>query len=415
MRSIVILTGSHLCHNPRALHSAETLARNGYRVEVLGAWTDCLLKVRDEEIVAAAPFTFTPVVDTTKHRARRTATRVRRKLGMMAAEFLNWENPWQLAYFYSELRASALARSADLYIAHYEPALAIAVELLEARKRVSVDFADWFSEDLPPDAPRQKPLRLLRSLEQAALGRSAFTSCPSWSMRQALADEYRCRAPIVIYNAFRWTDRNAIDGVHKDRRNLAIPSVHWFSQTLGPGRGLEDLLAALPRLDREIEIHLRGTPAPGFDDWLRSHIPEAWKQRMFLHPLVPSGELLSRIAEHDIGFAGELTCCRSRELTVTNKILQYLLAGLAVVASDTTGQREVCERAPGAIAYYKVGQAHALAASLNQLIRCPKALQMAKATALETARNVFSWERQEPVLLDVVAQSFSAEDANSDP
>jgi len=54
---------------------------------------------------------------------------------------------------------------------------------------------------------------------------------------------------------------------------------------------------------------------------------------------VDGDDLLSRIAEHDIGFAGEMPHCRSRDLTVTNKILQYLLAGLAVVASGTAGQR----------------------------------------------------------------------------
>jgi hypothetical protein len=158
MRLILILTASHLCHNPRALHSAETLARNGYKVEVLGAWTNRRLKMRDREILATAPFTFTPVVDTTEHRAQRTMARVRRKVGMLAAKFLNWENPWQLAYFYSELRSAALARPADLYIAHYEPALAIAVEFLNRTRRVSVDFADWFSEDLPPETrSRIKP------------------------------------------------------------------------------------------------------------------------------------------------------------------------------------------------------------------------------------------------------------------
>ncbi len=60
-----------------------------------------------------------------------------------------------------------------------------------------------------------------------------------------------------------------------------------------------------------------------------------------MHPLIPANELLSRVAEHDIGLALELRQPDSRNLTVTYKFLHYLLAGLAVVASDTAGQSEV--------------------------------------------------------------------------
>ena len=44
---------------------------------------------------------------------------------------------------------------------------------------------------------------------------------------------------------------------------------------------------------------------------------------MFVHPVVHNDELLSRIAEHDIGFAGEMKYCQSRDLTVTNKIFTF--------------------------------------------------------------------------------------------
>ena len=148
----------------------------------------------------------------------------------------------------------------------------------------------------------------------------------------------------------------------------ALPSIYWFSQTLGPGRGLEDLIAALPLLDRDIEIHLRGRAAPGVNEWIRSQTPARWRDRVFLHPLVPNEELLSRLAEHDVGFAGEQPYCRSRDLTVTNKILHYLLGGLAVIASDTVGQREVAMQASGAVTLYEPGNSAALAQALQTLI-----------------------------------------------
>jgi glycosyltransferase involved in cell wall biosynthesis len=262
---------------------------------------------------------------------------------------------------------------------------------------------DWFSEDLLPEARRHRPLGLLRSLEREVLSRGVYASCPSEAMSAALAAAYDCPPPTVVYNAFAWSDRQARDGASGDRRDRRIPSLHWFSTTLGPGRGLEDLLAATTLLDRDFEIHLRGNPAPGFAEWIRTRIPERRRERLWLHPLVANDRLLSRIAEHDIGFAGEQPECRSRDVTVTNKILHYLLAGLAVVASDTEGQREVAARAPGAVLLYRAGDARSLADALDRLLGSQDALADAKAAALAAARDTFCWERQEPILLDAIA------------
>jgi glycosyltransferase involved in cell wall biosynthesis len=210
-----------------------------------------------------------------------------------------------------------------------------------------------------------------------------------------------------VYNAFPWADRGVLDGCRKDRgatgRKL---SIHWYSQTLGPGRGLEDLFAALAAIDADAEIHLRGRPIRDFQDWLSRSVPPSEVGRIFVHDLVPPEELLSRIAEHDVGFAGEMSFCRSRELTVTNKILHYLLAGLAVVASDTPGQREVAGQADEAVLLYPSGDAPALAAQFNLLLRSPHALQRAKAAALKAAQDVFCWERQKARLVDSVGRAL---------
>ena len=125
---------------------------------------------------------------------------------------------------------------------------------------------------------------------------------------------------------------------------------------------------------------------------MHSCVPERWRPMIRLHDIVESEELLSRIAEHDIGFAGEQTFCRSRDLTVTNKILHYLLGGLAVVASDTAGQREVAAAAPEAVTLYAGGDAVALAAALDRLLSSPAALQQAQAASLRAAQGRFRWE-----------------------
>jgi glycosyltransferase involved in cell wall biosynthesis len=261
---------------------------------------------------------------------------------------------------------------------------------------------DWFSEDLPAEARQHRPIKLLRSLERGALKRAEHATCTSHAMSAALAKEYGCRPPAVIYNAFPWLDRQILDGKTLDRHDLRVPSVHWYSQTLGMDRGLGDLFAALPLMKQEFEIHLRGKPVAGFENWLAASVPEPWRKRVFIHPLVSNDELLARIAEHDIGFAGEQPISSSRDLTVTNKILHYLLGGLAVVASDTAGQKEIAEKANGAVRIYRSGDAASLANELNALLSSPETMRGIKAAALAAAEKDFCWERQAPVLVQSI-------------
>ncbi len=226
-------------------------------------------------------------------------------------------------------------------------------------------------------------------------------------MSQALATRYDCRPPAVIYNAFPWSDRACIDGLVKDRKDRSIPSLHWFSQTIGIGRGLEDLFAALPNVKSPMEFHLRGNLIAGGQAWLSRQVPPEWASRIFLHPIVSNTELLSRISEHDIGYAGEGNDCRSRDLTVTNKLLHYLLGGLAVVASGTAGQREVAEQAPGAVRLFRAGRPGELAAILNSMLEDKEGLCAAKAAALEAAEHSFCWEKVAPVLVGSVQEALA--------
>jgi len=407
MSRVTILTGNHLCHNPRVVKEGAALARAGYYVTVLGAWFDRTLKERDAKLLPEMPFLFTPVLDAADRKAGMLAARIRSKAGAMAHRFAGVETRLQLGYAHRALSRAAARVSSDLYIAHSEAAMAVAVDLQREGCRVGIDMEDWFSTDLPPDARRRRPVRLLRSLERRLLSGSRHATCPSHAMSEALAKEFECPAPAIVYNAFPWSDRKSIDYRRRDRQDRRLPSVHWFSQTLGRSRGLEDLLAALPLMQHEAELHLRGNPVAGFEEWLVSRLPERWRGRLVVHRLVPNAELLSRVAEHDIGFAGETPSISSKNLTISNKILYYLLAGLAVVASDTAGQREVARQSPGAVFLYPSGDAPALAARLDALLESATVLSAAKGSALAAAERTFCWERQEKALLSAVAGALN--------
>jgi len=404
-RRVAILTAASLSQNPRAFKEAETFAHAGFEVVVYGASSDADQLQTDVELADRHSFSFRSVVPVgrgAKPALLSIWRRIRTRAGIDLSRYFHIENAWQLGPAVVELAKQARKAKADYYIAHLEQGLWVGVQLCRSGCRVGIDMEDWYSEDLLPEARKSRPLQLLRGLERELLTRGAHATCPSLAMSDALAREFGCHKPTVVYNAFPWSDRQFIDGLSKDRGDCGLPSIHWFSQTLGHGRGLEDLIAALPFLNHEAQIHIRGKPVIGFESWLTHRIPEPWRGRIKIHPLVSNAELLSRIAEHDIGFAGETPLIRSREVTITNKILHYLLAGLAVVASETAGQREVAMQSSGGVFLYPSGNPSALAACLDALLRSTEALRGAKCAALAAAERTFCWERQERSLVEAI-------------
>jgi len=406
---IIILTGNHVCHNPRAFKEAEALAEAGYEILWLGGWFDRDRAERDRRLFNGAKWKFRAVSDWTsswRGNISHQRQRIRRRFAAEALDRLKIVSPWQLGYNVTELLRAALAETADLYIAHSESAIWVAAQLLKHGKRIGVDMEDWFSEDLPVESRKGRPISLLKELEKTVLTKSVYKTCPSEVMSKALAETYQCEPPTVIYNAFPYKDRQNLDGKIKERRSYSTPSVHWFSQSVGTGRGLEDLFRALPFVTGQMEIHLRGAGSRSIQSWIETTVPPKWQDHLFLHPVVHNDELLSRVAEHDIGLALEPKEPPNRNLAATNKLMQYLLAGLAVIASDTAGHREVADKANGALMLYKSGDAESLALVLNRLIECKEAIKTAKQLAIDTARRTFCWENTKGALINAAARAL---------
>lgn len=410
MAKILILIGGHLCTAPRPQKEASALLDAGHDVTVRGVWFDSELAQRDQTLLAGVKWHSEPFLDFRKsvnHRINlqiRLRSRVSRELFSRGGWFL----PDLLGYGANQMLAVATQTKADLTIVHSEVGLWAGSQLLGRGFNVGVDFEDWFSEDLLPEAQKARPIDKLKQFEKRLMRDCRYRLTTSQALADALAKAYQAPKPTVVYNTFPCTEREQIDGQYKDRSKTDIPSLHWFSQTIGPGRGLEMLLNALPKIKTECEVHLRGNYSSSTRSWLEPLIPNAWRNKFFIHPTVLNSELLSRIAEHDIGLALEPSSVLSTNLTISNKLFQYLQAGLAVVATDTTGQQEILGRCPEAGTLIPADNESALAISLNTLLENPERLKDAKNAALRFAQDQLCWERQANTIVRAVDVALSA-------
>jgi len=406
-KRICILTQSHLCRNPRVVKEANTLANAGFDVTILTTFTYADLLEEDMKLIDTNKIKYKGIINMIPGQASswyRFKNRLERRLAGELIGRFNLENVQALGYNYSANLKAAIAENADLYTCHQEVSTVIGCKLIDRGFKVAFDFEDWYSNDLLADANKTRPIELLKKYEKYALNNGVLTYTTSESMAEGFAEFAGSKSPKILHNVFPLAERKLLDGQIKDRKDLSKTSIHWYSQTIGAGRGLEFIINSLKLVNKPVELHLRGNCSNEFKEELLSIFPDEKGHELFFHELVPHKELLSRIAEHDIGLATEKSTPPSRDLTITNKILQYLLGGIAVVASDTSGQKEVAREAPDSVFLFENDNEVEFSNALNLLINDTDKLQKAKDEALKIATNKFCWEKQEQWLIDWITK-----------
>lgn len=404
MASIRILIGSHLCSATRAQREARALAEAGHDVTIQGTWTDKELIARDENMLLRTPFHFVPVVD---FRKRSLLPRLRRRFGIESWRRFHRFSPSGLGYGVREHLRLAGRAAADLTIVHSTGTLWVANQLAAQGRRVGVDFENWFSEVVRPEEAQLRPVEAIRDLERRLLRVAHYRLAPTRAMARALGEFGGVEPPHCVYNVFPLADLHAPAPPATDRQRPRVPSIHWFSSRIEPGRGLRALFGALPHIQYPVEVHLRGEVTRSEKKWFARNVPADWRQRIVLHPTVHNSELLPRIASHDIGLALESGATRGRDLTVAKKTFHYMLGGLAVIASDTTGHKEIAESTLGAIKLVPPDNPAALAAAIDAWLAFPEHLKLAKQAAVRATKEIYCWERVREQLLDEAALAFA--------
>lgn len=396
-KTILVLTSGPLCRNPRTLKEAWTLGDAGYDVTVMTVANDAAFEAIDDRLLQNAPFKkralsliSSGIASSGRQFFQRSATWFARKSVRFGYETAQAFGPYQA------LLRMARSSPADLTIAHTEVGLCIASLLANEGRRVAADFEDWHSEDLLPAAQAFRPRKLLRKVELHLLRRATYTTTTSAALASALERAAGSRAPIVITNSF------PLQPAHNGRDVSSPPSILWFSQTIGPGRGLEAFLAAWSHARADSHVSLLGAVDENYRAHLLNRLSPIRRDQITFLPLTSPWQLPAVIAAHDVGLALEATTPASRNLTITNKILQYLNAGLAIIASRTTGQDEVLANAPDAGISVNVDNASEVASQLDVLLCDPARLRAMGAAARRAAEANYCWERESPRLLRAV-------------
>jgi glycosyltransferase involved in cell wall biosynthesis len=180
------------------------------------------------------------------------------------------------------------------------------------------------------------------------------------------------------------------------------PSLYWFSQTVGPGRGLETAIEALSRSRLRPHLYLRGTSAAGYQRVLQdlASAHGVADQLHFLEPVAPD-KLERAAACYDIGFVGERPDTKNRAIALTNKFFSYWTSGLPTLVSDIPSHMPFVRKHPEFIRSF--ADPASLAALLDDWLGDPSQLANARHAAFQAAQEIYSWEKEAVALLSKVS------------
>lgn len=415
-RRICIVSSGCLSTGPRVVKEADALSAAGHDVHVVVCHWMPGQAEWDARLAAHKSWSWSALSwggRSDVHPLRRVVGRGLRWMGRGIAGAVGPLAPLDEVAF-SEVSA-ALTRHArevraDLFIAHNLAALSATADLA---RRAGVPFAFDAEDDhlgeLPETEHGSMEARLRDTLLARYLPRCVYVSTPSEGIADALRSRYGIARPAVVHNSFPWSSRATIDGIRRDRGHAGL-SLYWCSQTVGLDRGVQDAVRAAARVRGDVHLHVRGDGPESVRDALRGLAREVGlgAERLHFHAQVHPDALLSRTAEHDVGLALEQPATLNRRETVANKLFLYLLAGLAVGATDTPGQRRVMQATADAGFLYAPGDVVALAHALQVLHDDPAKLARTKTAALAAARDRWAWEREQLHVVEAVERALRA-------
>jgi glycosyltransferase involved in cell wall biosynthesis len=405
MPRICLVTPGHLSTNPRLVKEAQALTRAGYTVQIVhGQYSPW--GVQHDRGVTEPAWTTYPVcfgrqqADLITHIRQRSVQNAAFKAFRFGARSPIVAQAAHAPVTRDLIRTTCAAPRADLYVAHYTAALPAAAEA--ARKhaaRYAFDAEDFHLGEFPERPEYENAKAIIRRIEKTYLPEAAYVTAASPLIARAYADTYGLPEPVTILNVV--SRANAPAAPEHAGSATPGPSMYWFSQTIGPGRGLETALSAIARCRSKPHFYIRGIVAVGYRENLeRLAASLDITRRVHLLQPVPPAELERAGSAFDFGFCGEESVILNRQFALANKVFSYMCSGLPMALSATAAHRRFsAEKAAYAFVF---GDAQDLASKLDEYFSEPVRLSHARAAAFNAAASIYNWEQESRKLLRIV-------------
>jgi len=402
--TIVLVSSGQPSANPRLVKEAVALHQAGFKVKViycpLSPWADTF----DIQLFQQYPHIEWLCVGyhPQKQRFGYTYARIRQKYYQLLYKWLGNKYTFlvkSMVLFSQELTKTGCSTVGDLYIGHNLGALpAVVVSAQRNNAKAVFDFEDFHRGEAKENSQHWQRCTQLENAYVPML-HAATTASPL--ITEAYQQLYPFLKITTINNCF-FRSYTAHELPQPSNKYLEL---FWFSQTIGQNRGLEQVIKALGlAISKNIRLTLLGNCSNAMRLYFTNLAAACGLDECQLHFLAPVSEkaLVHQAAQCHVGIASELPTTVNRDLCLTNKIFIYLLAGNAILFSQTKAQVNFWKQHPEIGNIYPQDDAQSLAELLNTYVKNIQILQIQRKASFELAQSSYHWEKEKKQLIELV-------------
>lgn len=406
-KKICIVTTRHISYNPRVLKEADTLHNGGFSVTVVTVNNHMQQRKHDEALMQERGWQ----LQTVNFRREVSAEKRQWLLFSVKQKLFAYLSRLTYSFGFAERAANkafdalyklAVCNKADLYIVHHPEALGIGYKAAKQNgARLAFDAEDFHS-GMGENGANLREDAMAKYLEKKYLPCCDYVTAASKGIAEAYVAQYGIVKPDVVLNVFPKVP------IPERRTNTRV-KFYWYSQVIGPNRNLEYLLSAAAAITHDFEIHLRGSL---HSDEYKLSLESIVKGlelsgKVFFHEPIFAEEIIPDGSRYDVGLALESNVSVNRNICVTNKTFAYLMAGLAIIGTDTDGQKDIFKSFPEAALLCSIDDPSSLAAAMTHFIMNPDRLLEAKTAARSIALERFNWETESQKIFESVSSVLS--------
>ena len=313
--------------------------------------------------------------------------------------------------FYSALKSSVLfsqdlaketkKHKADLYIGHNLGAIYAVVKVARNNSaKACFDFEDFHRGE---DQIESRHFKKIKIIEDQFVNQLNFAYTASHLISKAYSQLYPNLSFETINNCFPLQYQST------KKIEFETPiKLFWFSQFIGKKRGIEQIIEAIGLLkDYEVNLTLLGNINEVEKDYFKLIIKqnEIDESKIIFMDAVEEKRIFDIASEHHIGFASETGKDFNNNIALSNKIFTYLLAGNAILFSDTDAQRQFFESNSNIGFLYSQGNSKELANLIIKYILEPELLLNHRINSFNLSKNL-NWDLESKKLLKLIKSSI---------
>ncbi|MDZ7725177.1 MAG: glycosyltransferase family 4 protein [candidate division KSB1 bacterium] len=284
----------------------------------------------------------------------------------------------------------------DVYHAHDLETLPIAFILSKLNNKPLI----YDSHELYVDCVQHGKVQRMvwYQIEKFLAPRTTMNIMETQSRANVFAQRYKIASPHVIMNCQYLNIENNTNFL---RQNLGIPEsikIIIYQGQIAPSRGVDIIIEAVKSLP-DVVLVLIGHGPYRFE--LRKKVdPKVLDKTVFILDPVPWEELAKYTASADLGIFALQNDSPHYYYALSNKIFEYLSAGLPIVFSDFPEMRKVIvENNVGRVVNEK--KPSDIAGAIREILSNPKLYHQMSENAIKTVKEKYNWHIESEKLLNL--------------